>query len=83
MLGSRLPKTAGQLWLSLRPARHGPDPGRPVIRFNGSPELKLLPALPSIYLDAQHGLQVNLDNCDSEPKPLLIPLCSRLLNLGC
>jgi hypothetical protein len=61
LLGSRSPNTAGQLWLSLRPARYSPDPGRPVIRFNGSPELRLLPALPSNYLDATLNLQVNLD----------------------
>lgn len=60
MLGSRLPKSAGQLWLSLRPARYGPDPNRPFIRFNGSPELNLLPDLPSTYLDAQPTLKVNL-----------------------
>jgi len=59
MLGRRSPNAAGLLWLSLLLARHGLDPGRPVIRFIGSPELNLLPALPSTYLDAPPALQVN------------------------
>ena len=59
MLGSRSPNTAGHLWLSLRPARYGPDPGRPVIRFNGSPELYLFPVLSSIYLDVPPTRKVN------------------------
>jgi hypothetical protein len=67
LLGSRSPKTAGQLWLSLRPARYGPDPGRPAIRFNGSPELNLFPALPSATLDASPKLKVNSPYTDFSP----------------